>query len=182
MVFVDGGFDYKKVPDLNGLMATVREGHNRLLDRKREEIGDMVTQCLGAIHQTAGTDIKAKAICDSADSYYSKKREQINKYKSLALLDGLGPQMLQFKDDTVALLEKMAAPPEQKPPMTVVNEPGQGVAINPVAPTRVVKTYYRQVVFPTKQLANETDINEYVEKIREKLKQLLKNCDGIQLK
>ena len=182
MVFVDGGFDYKKVPDLNGLMATVREGHNRLLDRKREEIGDMVTQCLGAIHQTAGTDIKAKAICDSADSYYSKKREQIKKLKSLALLDGLGPQMLQFKDDTVALLEKMAAPPEQKPPMTVVNEPGQGVAINPVAPSRVVKTYYRQVVFPTKQLANETDINEYVEKIREKLKQLLKNCDGIQLK
>ena len=98
------------------------------------------------------------------------------------MLDGLGPQMLQFKDDTVAVLEKMAAPPEPKPIIPVVNEPGQGVAINPVAPSRVVKTYYRQVVFPTKQLANETDINEYVEKIREKLKQLLKNCDGIQLK
>ena len=31
-----GKFDYKKIPDLNTLMATVHEGHNRLLVGKRE--------------------------------------------------------------------------------------------------------------------------------------------------
>lgn len=181
MVFVDGGFDYKKVPELNGLMDTVREGHNRLLDQKREEVGDILTQCLGAIHQVGGVDIKAKAICDEADSYYAQKRNQIKEYSSLALLDGLVPQMLQYKDNTVTLLEKLNAP-APKPAEHVVAETGSGV--NPVKPQpkKMIKTYNRSIIFPVKRLESEADINDYVEKIREQLKQLLKRCDGIELK
>ena len=33
-----GKFDYKKIPDLNGLMTTVHEGHDRLLAAKRDEL------------------------------------------------------------------------------------------------------------------------------------------------
>lgn len=181
MVFVDGGFDYKKVPELNGLMDTVREGHNRLLDQKREEVGDILTQCLGAIHQVGGVDIKAKAICDEADSYYAQKRNQIKEYRSLALLDGLVPQMLQYKDNTVTLLEKLNEP-APKPAEHVVAETGSGA--NPVKPQpkKIIKTYNRQIIFPVKRLESEADINDYVEKIREQLKQLLKKCDGIELK
>ena len=40
VVAVQGGFSYKKIPELNGLMATVREGHDRLLEFKREELND----------------------------------------------------------------------------------------------------------------------------------------------
>lgn len=46
---------------------------------------------------------------------------------------------------------------------------------------KVVRTFNRQVVFLAKTLQNEEDIDEYVEKIRSQLKQLLKNCDEIRL-
>ena len=49
------------------------------------------------------------------------------------------------------------------------------------AKKKVVRTFNRQVVFQAKTLQNEEDIDEYVEKIRSQLKQLLKNCDEIRL-
>ena len=39
----------------------------------------------------------------------------------------------------------------------------------------------RQVVFQAKTLQTDADIDDYVEKIRSQLKQLLKNCDEIKL-
>ena len=45
----------------------------------------------------------------------------------------------------------------------------------------MIKAYNRQVVFQAKTLESETDVDEYVEKIRAQLKALLKNCDGIKL-
>lgn len=186
MVVVQGGFSYKKIPELNDLMATVREGHDRLLAAKREEVGDIVTQCMGAIHQAARDDLKAKDIVLKADEYYSQKRQQVKELQSLALLDGLIPPMLQYKDTTVDRLELLFAPPAPpKPPVNVVREGGGGYgpsSTTPPQPKKIIKPYNRQVIFPAKRLESEADIDTYVEKIRDQLKQLLKNCDGIQLK
>ena len=49
------------------------------------------------------------------------------------------------------------------------------------AKKKVVRAYNRQVVFQAKTLQSEADIDDYVEKIRSQLKQLLKNCDEIKL-
>ena len=46
---------------------------------------------------------------------------------------------------------------------------------------RQVRAYNRQVVFQAKTLQTDADIDDYVEKIRSQLKQLLKNCDEIKL-
>ena len=175
MVEVQGGFSYKKIPELNGLMATVREGHDRLLATKRAEVGDIVAQCMGAIHQTANGDFKAKDTVAKADEYYAQKRRQVGELHSLALLDGLIPPMLQYKDTTVERLEVLLSPPAPpKPPVTP--KP-------PAAPTpkKIIKQYNRQIVFPAKRLETPEEVDIYVEKIRDQLKQLLKNCDGIQL-
>ena len=183
MVVVQGGFSYKKIPELNDLMATVREGHDRLLAAKREEVGDIVTQCMGAIHQVANGDFKAKDIVAKADDYYGQKRQQVKDLRSLALLDGLIPPMLQYKDTTVEVLEVLLAPPA--PPKPPVERQGGGTGpapVTPPQPKKIIKQYNRQIVFPAKRLESETDVDAYVEKIRDQLKQLLKNCDGIQLK
>ena len=45
----------------------------------------------------------------------------------------------------------------------------------------MIRAYNRQVVFPAKNLQSDEDIDNYVEKIRAQLKQLLKNCDEIKL-
>ena len=172
-----GKFNYKKIPDLNGLMATVHEGHDRLLASKRDELLEIVRQCMEAIHTTASHD-EDKNIIATADAFYTQKKERIAELKSLALLDGLLPQMLTYKDDTVDKLETRHTPAPQP---STVHDPeipyGQTQQ-----PKKVIKALNRSVVFPAKKLESDADIDAYVEKMREQLKQLMKNCDGIQLK
>ncbi len=173
-----GKFDYKKIPDLNTLMATVHEGHDRLLAGKREELLEIVRQCMEAIHTTADMP-RDKNIVTVADTFYTQKKARIAELKSLALLDGLLPQMLTYKDETVNSLEAMHKP--AKPPLTVKN-PGAAYDTNKPQPKKIFKSLNRSVVFPAKRLETDADIDVYVEKMREQLKQLMKNCDGIQLK
>lgn len=49
---------YKRIPELNGLMDTVREGHGRLLQAKRAEILEIIRQCLAEIHTLAVMSMK----------------------------------------------------------------------------------------------------------------------------
>ena len=177
IVAVQGGFSYQKIPELNGLMATVREGHGRLLEAKRAEVGDMITQCMGAVHQAANGDFKANDLIARADEFYTQQKQKVRDYQSLALLDGLIPPMLQYKDNTLERLETLLASPAQPTPPAPTADGG---ATPPVK--KVIRPYNRSIIFPAKKLETMEDVDDYVEKIREQLKQLLKNCDGIQLK
>ena len=172
---VQGGFNYRKIPELNTLMATVKAGHDRLLAAKREELTDIVGQCMAAIHQAAGSNYDARAEVDKADVYFSQKTDQIKSCQVLALLDGLVPPMLQYKDHTCGMLEALLAPPQP-----AKKEDGD----KPVQPKpkKIIKAYQRAIVFPAKSLESEAEIDAYVEQMRQQLKQLLKGCDGIQLK
>lgn len=172
---VQGGFNYRKIPELNTLMATVKAGHDRLLAAKREELMDIVGQCMAAIHQAAGSNYDARAVVDKADVYFSQKTSQIKSCEVLALLDGLVPPMLQYKDHTCGMLEALLAPPQP-----AKNEDGDKPM--PPKPKKVIKAYQRAIVFPAKSLESEAEIDVYVEQMRRQLKQLLKGCDGIQLK
>lgn len=176
IVAVQGGFSYQKIPELNSLMATVREGHGRLLEAKRAEVEDMITQCMGAVHQAANGDFKANDLVARADEFYIQQKQKVQDYQSLALLDGLIPPMLQYKDNTLERIETLLAPPAPpKPPVQTADG-----ATPPVK--KVIRPYNRSIIFPAKKLETMEDVDDYVEKIREQLKQLLKNCDGIQLK
>lgn len=179
MVNVGRDFDYKRIPELNGLMITVTEGHERLLKAKRDELLEIVRQCMEAIHTAQGGNIDVKNIIQTADTFYSQKKQQIGDLKSLALLDGLLPPMLQYKDTTVDRLETANEPPVA-PPTPPVGPTGGGQT--PPAPKKVYKQLNRSIVFPAKRLETEAEIDDYVEKMRSSLKQLLNNCDGIQLK
>lgn len=176
IVAVQGGFSYQKIPELNSLMATVREGHGRLLEAKRAEVEDMIIQCMGAVHQAANGDFKANDLVARADEFYIQQKQKVQDYQSLALLDGLIPPMLQYKDNTLERIETLLAPPA--PPKPLVQTAGG--ATPPVK--NVIRAYNRSIIFPAKKLETMEDVDDYVEKIREQLKQLLKNCDGIQLK
>ena len=86
-------------------------------------------------------------------------------------------RMLQYKDNTLERLETLLAPPAQPTPPAPTADGG---ATPPVK--KVIRPYNRSIIFPAKKLETMEDVDDYVEKIREQLKQLLKNCDGIQLK
>ena len=177
MVETGGKFNYNRIRELNPLMDTVRTAHDKMLEEKRAEVLETVRQCMEATHTAANGDSKASHLIEKSDRYFSQCKEKIAELKSLALLDAMFLPMCQYKDDTVSNIESILAPPAPKPPVQPT-QPGKEAA--PVK-KKVVRAYNRQVVFQAKTLQTDADIDDYVEKIRSQLKQLLKNCDEIKL-
>ena len=159
----------------------MRQGHERLLGEKRKEVFDILCQCRAAVIKDGDGKQSARGILDKADRYYAQKQEAIGECKSLALLDGLVPQMLQYKDDACGNIEVMTAAADSRSG-GVSQGVNQTEAKKGTALKKMIKPYNRQIVFPAKCLESEEDIDVYVEKVREQLKQLLKGCDGIQLR
>ncbi|MCI9077203.1 MAG: BREX system P-loop protein BrxC, partial [Dorea sp.] len=170
-------FNYNRIRELNPLMDTVRTAHDKMLEEKRTEVLETVRQCMEATHTTANGDSKASHLIEKSDKYFSQCKEKIAELKSLALLDAMFLPMCQYKDDTVSHIETVLAPPAPKPQI----QPTQTGKEPVPAKKKVVRVYNRQVVFQAKTLQTDADIDDYVEKIRSQLKQLLKNCDEIKL-
>ena len=175
MMPTGGKFRYDRIPELNELMAKVKASHGKMLDAKREELLEIVRQCMEEIHTLAGDNGPARNISNTADNYFTQKKQQIASYQTLALLDGLVPPIWQYKDDTVSRIEAIVNPPV-KPP-----QPQPGPGPQPQPKKEVIKAIHRQAMFPAKTLKTEEEIDTYVEKIRANMKQLLKGCDGIKL-
>ena len=177
MMPTGGKFRYDRIPELNDLMAKVKASHGKMLDAKRDELLEIVRQCMEEIHTLAGDNGAARNISNTADNYFTQKKQQIASYQTLALLDGLVPPIWQYKDETVSRIESVINPPE--PPVT---PPRRRDDDPPVVPAKeVIKAIHRQAMFPAKTLKSEEEIDAYVEKIRTNMKQLLKGCDGIKL-
>ena len=177
MMPTGGKFRYDRIPELNDLMAKVKASHGKMLDAKRDELLEIVRQCMEEIHTLAGDNGAARNISNTADNYFTQKKQQIASYQTLALLDGLVPPIWQYKDDTVSRIEAIV-----NPPVKPVTPPVGGGGNTPPAPKKeVIKAIHRQAMFPAKTLKSEEEIDAYVEKIRTNMKQLLKGCDGIKL-
>ena len=116
-----------------------------------------------------GSDVALRPIIQKADEFYMQKKQRIAETKSLALLDGMMPPMWTYKDDTLRRIEGIVTP---KPNPT----PG------PVKPKKLIKSIYRQSIFPAQRLESEEEINAYVEQMRKQLLAYMKGSDGIDLK
>ena len=176
MIPSGGKYDYKRIPELNGLMAKVKASHDAMLDAKREELLEVVRQCMGEIHTAAANgNVQAKSISDKADTYYSQQKEKIAETMSLALMEGFPIPMWNYRDDAVAKIDFTKQPPKPVAPP----KPD-----NPVKPV-VKKTYkpiFRQSLLKSATLETDAEIDAYVDKLRDQLKTLLKGSDGIELK
>ena len=169
---------YKRIPELNGLMDTVREGHGRLLEAKRAEILEIIRQCLAEIHTLAGDVYGARTLSERADKFFDQQKARVAELESLQLLDGLVPQMWEYKDDTVDKIDSIVHP--KTPVAPIVKPKEDGTATHP-APKKVIKNVYRQAAFPSKTLESQEDIDAYVERMRAYLTAMMKDCDGIKL-
>ena len=179
MMPTGGKFRYDRIPELNGLMAKVKASHGKMLDAKREELLEIVRQCMEEIHTLAGDNSTARNISNTADNYFTQQKQKIASYQALALLDGLVPPIWQYKDDTVSRIESIVNPPVK--PASFGPSSSGGETMTVVPKKEVIKAIHRQAMFPAKTLKSEEEIDAYVEKIRTNMKQLLKGCDGIKL-
>ena len=156
-------------------MDAVTASHDKMLEEKRDELLEVVRQCMADIHalMNPGSDASVRSILQKADEFYMQKKQRIAETKSLALLDGMMPPMWTYKDDTLHRIEGIIAP---KP--TPAPNPNPA----PVKPKKLIKPIYRQSIFPAKRLESEDEINAYVEQMRKQLLAYMKGSDGIDLK
>lgn len=168
-------YNYKRIPELNNLMPIVKSAHDKLLKEKREDLLEVVRECMEEIHTRADGEPRIKEVITESDSYFTQKKEKIKSTESLVVLDGLILQMISYKEDKCKTIDIMFKPKEIEPPK---GEKGKGG--NEVKKENI-KSIYRQAIFPSKTLKTEEDIDDYVEKIRSQLKYLIKDYDGIKL-
>lgn len=161
---------YKEIPKLNELMDKVRAGHNRLLEKKRSELLEILLQCLDEIHKANGNSDDYKNTIEEADKYFGQMKNQIAKTRNIILLDGLSTQIMNYKDATVAKIEDTVQP------LKVIDNDNKDKHTK-----KSIKNCYRQVVFKQATLETQEDIDDYVENIRSNLSALLKDCDEIKL-
>jgi hypothetical protein len=175
MIPANGKYDYKRIPELNGLMAKVKASHDAMLEEKRKELVEVVEQCMGEVHRAAGGDHSAKAVIERADVYYTQQKEKIAKTESLALMEGYPIPMWNYRDDAVSKIEAALMPPE---PTVKPKSDETPKAVS----KKNYKPIFRQSLLKATTLESEADIDAYVDKLREQLKILLKGTDGIELK
>lgn len=170
----DGGkFQYDRIPELNVLMEALRTAHGAMLNAKRDELREIVRQCMKEIHNLAGDNSAARNVSNVADSFFTQKKQQIDSYQTLALLDSLVLQMWQYKDEAVNRIEDILNPPAKTPKT-------ESACVSQ-ATKKKIKPIPRQMLFPAKTLHTDEEIDSYLDAIRVQLKELLKNCDEIKV-
>lgn len=170
----NGRYNYKRIPELNALMDAVSASHDRMLATKREELLEVVRQCMAEVHQRAEYEASLKSLVSKADNYYAERKDKIAHTENLALLDGMMPPMWAYKDEVLQHMETMTKPAAPKP------EEGGEAKEPPLK--KLIKPIYRQAIFPARQLLSENAVNEYVEQMRKQLMAYMQGSDGIELK
>lgn len=162
---------YRSIPELNGLISTVKNVHDEMLEEKRAELMEIVRLCMAEVHQLSSHNITVKNISETADTFFTQRKNEIESCKSLALLDGMVQRILKYKDETVSRMEALSRPTPAEPKPT-----------EPETKKKVYKPVMRQILFPAKKLETQTDIDEYVAKIKQNLEKLIVGCDGVDIK
>ncbi len=171
MLDVSGRFNYNAVPKYGALLSTIRDAHNRLIQAKRAELLDLVNQCADAVKKaTEPSERDRSDVLANAEAFFEKRRALVEKTDDLATLDGFAQSTTKAKDEFCREIEKLA---EEKP-SSLIPEPAE-------TPKKYAARN-RQVVFKTKILKSEEDVDEYLAEARKYLTDLLKEYDGVELK
>lgn len=161
-------FAYQNIPKLNGLTAQLRAAHDKLLDSKRSDLLDLITQCKTRVESTASGRDDVSSIVSDASGFYAQKQQEIAEQGSLAMLDAMINQLSNYTDNTCQRIEQKIQPPPPQPEQTPEVK-------------KNIKTLSRQITFPARRLESVEDVDAYVESMRKLLLETLESCDGIQL-
>lgn len=158
-------FNYDRIHDLHSLVAVVNDAHDKLLEQKRREVTHTVEECREAVREIA-KDKDVDAIISEAERNFDSKNAIIKTAVNLALLDGYVTQITSYKDNILSRIEALSKTRRDDETKKDKN----------------IKTCQKSVVFNSRLIENEDDIEKYLSEIRAKLTSLLDGCDGIQLK
>ena len=162
---------YARIKDLSELMQSIRRAYGVLLEQKKEEVHNLITQCMGDVHTLADISIKARDEARKADEHFVEYRQRATNATSLTLLDALITQTLSYKDTVCRRIESMTSTP---PASNKNNFDGED------KPQKTVQLR-RYEAFHVKRLQTHADVDEYLEIIKKKLYNILETNAAIQI-
>ncbi len=148
-----------------------------MLEEKRAEVLETVRQCMEATHTAANGDFKASHLIEKSDRYFSQCKGKIAELRVLPFWMLCSCRCASTRMRLSAISSQFWLRLHRSRRYSRHSQEKNCDS----AKKKVVRAYNRQVVFQAKTLQTDADIDDYVEKIRSQLKQLLKNCDEIKL-
>ena len=155
---------YRRIVELPTLTQKIDSAYGRISAARRERVQEILVQARGDIHTLAGDDPDLRDEIRKADEELERWQKEAQAAASPTLLDASITQILTFKDSVCRRMEQRIA-----------NES------HAEAPKMRIATLRRYDVLPQKRLSSEEDVNAYVEALRAKLMESLKDNDAIQM-
>ena len=112
---------YRRIGELPELLSQVKAAYEALLNQKKEEVAEIIRQCMEDVHQLAGEARNADQLLRQADDHFANKRTVAKTATALTDLDAMTTQLLAYKDNICKRMEVLAAPnrppsPKRLPP------------------------------------------------------------------
>ena len=162
---VTNDFDYRRISELNNHIKTISDAREVLLTNKRVELNNIIDQCVSELQTKANESDKLSNILNKAINDFATKKDEVSRISGLAYLDAKANTLWKLRDDYLADMQNALNP-------TPVVTP---------KPNRKVKTYFKQAIFSSKNITSEQDVDAYVNEIKNKLLDLLKDSDEIKI-
>ena len=182
-------YDYTRIPQLRGLIDTVRTAHSEMLQTVRQEDCEIINQCMENIHEAAGKVEYVKEQVEAANGYYLRQRQAIQEKATVIELKGVAQTLLDKQSSFVRGITDTIHNHEEKIKRAADNASGKPSPTkkpdkSPTPPQKPpkVKVVARQTTFMPTTLRSKADIDVYLDRARKKLEAQLANVDEIQLK
>lgn len=172
IVTYSDNYNYSKIKDLNGAIATIKDVYADLITNKKKELEDIVEQCFNSVKDKANEDTsKLSGLLNQACQRFETRKEEISKTNSLALLDSKKMIIFGDQDSFIKSMNTALKKVEDKPDP----KPGSAVKKN-------TREFYRNVLFQTQTITSKEDVDKYVNAIKVRLLSYLEDCDEIKIK
>lgn len=165
-------YNYSRIPQLNEAIAVINDAKVELLSVKKTELYSLIDQCLEeVVTKSKENSEKLSGLLNQARISFDNKKKEVNQLNDLFALEAKKQNIINDKDKFISRMEKDLQP---IPPNPLQPAPG--------GEKKKIKEYYRQVIFPTKNIKNEEDIDNYLKELKFKLMNLISDGDEIKLK
>ena len=171
IVTYSDNYNYSKIKDLNGAIATIKDVYAELIKNKKKELEDIVEQCFNSVKDKANEDAsKLSGLLNQARQRFETRKEEISRTNSLALLDSKKMIIFGDQDNYIQMMDKALKPviPNPKPVQPVVK--------------KNTREFHRNVLFQTQTITSKEDVDKYVNAIKARLLSYLEDCDEIRIK
>ena len=177
-------YDYTRIPELRGLIDAVRAAHNALLAEKRQQQQAIVDQCVYNIKEAAGQTTCVREIVDRYNNYYLGQLQKFELAHSIVELNGMKDMLYEQQERALQSITSTIQHHEEAARQKVEPQGTDAEQKKPATPRPklpVVHTVDRRGLFTVQTFHSEAEIDAYLRRIGDTLKQQLKGADSVRL-